>query len=142
MPGGRPKSIKTPEDLLNLFYEFRRYKKSQRISVPCVTKLGIGTLEHTPPLTWTGFDAWLFENDIIFDSRRYRDNKDGAYPEYCSVVRAINNILYTDKFEGAAVGAYNQNIIARDLGLTDHTDITTDGESIQVLLLNDRNQKV
>ena len=35
------------------------------------------------------------------------------------------------KYEGAAVGAFNANIIARDLGLTDRKDLTSsDGTMI------------
>ena len=30
--------------------------------------------------------------------------------------------MYSDKYEGAAVGIYNPNIIARDLGLADKTE--------------------
>lgn len=36
----------------------------------------------------------------------------------------------SQKFEGATVGAFNANIIARDLGLTDKKDITTGGDKI------------
>jgi hypothetical protein len=38
--------------------------------------------------------------------------------------------MFTQKFEGATVGAFNANIIARDLGLKDQTDVTTNGNDI------------
>jgi hypothetical protein len=31
--------------------------------------------------------------------------------------------MFAQKFEGAAVGAFNSNIIARDLGLIDRTEL-------------------
>jgi hypothetical protein len=34
------------------------------------------------------------------------------------------DIIYTQKFTGAAAGFLNPNIIARDLGLKEHTDTT------------------
>jgi len=42
-----------------------------------------------------------------------------GYEAYFVVTHAIKQICYTQKFEGAAVGAFNANIIARDLGLSD-----------------------
>jgi hypothetical protein len=44
--------------------------------------------------------------------------------EYFAVVTRIKDIIYTQKFEGAAVGAYNSNIIARDLGLSDKKELS------------------
>ena len=38
--------------------------------------------------------------------------------------------MYSQKFEGAASGIFNANIIARDLGLSDKQDITTGGEKL------------
>ena len=58
--------------------------------------------------------------------------------------KALSNVLtrararcYAQKFEGAAVGAFNPVIIARDLGLRDKQDIdhTTKGEAINVINL-------
>lgn len=39
------------------------------------------------------------------------------------VTTRIDEIIYKQKFEGAAVGAFNANIIARDLGLADKKDV-------------------
>jgi len=44
------------------------------------------------------------------------------------VIRAINAIMYTNKFDGASCGLYNANIIARDLGLADKKDVKNSGE--------------
>ena len=38
-----------------------------------------------------------------------------------AVTREIDSIIRTQKFEGAAAGLLNANIIARDLGLQEHT---------------------
>lgn len=68
--------------------------------------------ESTPPFTLTGLQIFL---DINSDTwHEYKKRKD-----FTAVVRAIEAIIYTQKFEGAAVGAYNANIIARDLGLAE-----------------------
>ena len=40
-------------------------------------------------------------------------------PEFSGVIRAIDESIKNQKFEGAAAGFFNSNIIARDLGLKD-----------------------
>jgi hypothetical protein len=54
-----------------------------------------------------------------------RKNKD-----FSEVIHAIEEIIRTQKFEGAAVGAFNANIIARDLGMVDKKDVTSDGKPL------------
>ena len=39
-----------------------------------------------------------------------------------SVIEVIKDILYTQKLEGAVSGQYKENIVARLLGLKDHTE--------------------
>jgi hypothetical protein len=38
----------------------------------------------------------------------------------------VDQIIYTQKFENAAAGLLNSNIVSRDLGLTDKQEVTTD----------------
>jgi len=116
------KYIESPEKFWDLFVEFRELKLSQKIKQQVTSRAGVETLEHTPPLTWAGFDAWLYEKKVITDTGDYRTNEKGKYDEFSEVIRAITNIMYTQKFEGASVGVFNANIIARDLGLKDSTE--------------------
>ncbi len=126
MPAGRPKNIKTPKDFLKLFNQFKAFKKKDVIFSYQLSKGGeIIPIPHIPPLTWAGFDTWLWHGDYIIDTRDYRDNTDDRYTEFKAVIRAISQEMYANKFEGAAVGVYNANIIARDLGLTEKTDNKT-----------------
>lgn len=60
--------------------------------------------------------------------QRYR--KEEPYKDFWAVVAEVDQIIYTQKFTGSAAGLLNANIIARDLGLTDKTDLTTGGEKI------------
>lgn len=50
--------------------------------------------------------------------------KKAKHQDFLGVIEQIENAMYSQKFEGAAVGAFNANIIARDLGLRDKTEIT------------------
>lgn len=45
-----------------------------------------------------------------------------AHKDFWETGKTIKSIIYTQKFEGAAVGAFNANIISRDLGLSEKSD--------------------
>ncbi|MFL5786657.1 MAG: terminase small subunit [Flavisolibacter sp.] len=51
----------------------------------------------------------------------WKDYKN-KYPEYSKVIEAIEQVMYSQKFEGAAVGFFNPAIIARDLGLAEKVE--------------------
>jgi hypothetical protein len=80
------------------------------------------------PYTLTGLCLFLKCSSGYF--RVFKSNLKDEDKDFLTVINAIEETIYTQKFEGAAVGAFNANIIARDLGLTDKTDITTGGEKI------------
>ncbi len=50
--------------------------------------------------------------------------------DFVMVIGQIQDIIYNQKFCGAAADLLNPNIIARDLGLRDSTDITTKGDKL------------
>lgn len=79
--------------------------------------------DTSAPFTLSGMYIFLDISRATWDT--YRKNKD-----FIAVCKKVEEIIYTQKFEGAAVGAYNANIIARDLGLRDGTDVTTKGETV------------
>jgi hypothetical protein len=71
----------------------------------------------------------------------YESNKEG-YQDFFEVTTRIRNIIDSQQFEGATVGAYNPNIIARKLGLTDRRDITSDNKPLpptQIIFTDDIN---
>lgn len=71
----------------------------------------------------------LFFLDIDENTwQRYR--KDEPYKDFWAVIERVDSVIYTQKFEGAAAGLLNANIIARELGLVDKKDMTSDGESM------------
>jgi len=57
--------------------------------------------------------------------REWRKSED-----FSPVVLRVDKVIYEQKFTGAAADLLNPNIIARDLGLTDKQDVTTNGESL------------
>lgn len=91
-----------------------------------------GTIVSVPtqrPYTITGL--CLFAG---ITSRTFRNWE--TRPEFEDVVSVIRDVIYTQKFEGAAVGSFNANIIARDLGLRETMDVdVSERERVKQLFL-------
>ena len=56
-----------------------------------------------------------------------REFKRDCSEDFVSVIRQIEDICYVQKFEGAVVGIFNANIIARDLCLANRQDVVSTG---------------
>jgi hypothetical protein len=75
-------------------------------------------LETARPYTLTGFCAFASISLRTFENySKVEDVPENQ--DFLRVCTHIREIIFTQKFEGAAVGAFNANLIARDLGLTD-----------------------
>lgn len=120
-PVGRPKNIESPEELWRLFRLYQKHAKAH----PYLKQDFVGKdaceverkLER--PLSWVGFEVYLLERMIISDLGDYERNKENRYAEFTTIIRAIKAYIEHDQFEGASVGVYKENIIARKLGLAD-----------------------
>lgn len=84
------------------------------------------------PFTIHGLTLYLGCNVQYFSE--FHDNvknvKEDDKKEFALVITRIKQVIYDQKFSGAAAGFLNPNIIARDLGLRDKTDLTTGGHAI------------
>lgn len=69
------------------------------------------------PYTYSGLYVFL---DIDHKTWNLYENREDFIP----TTTRVRNIIYTQKFEGAAVGAFNANLIARDLGLKEASTMT------------------
>lgn len=124
---GRKKIFQTPEILWEACCEYFEYQSSrelvkvdfrgkdaERVKIPT-----------TPPFTMQGLTLFLDVNMKYFDD--FEKNLDKSTEEgkdFSQVITRVKQIVFNQKFEGASVGIYNSNIIARELGLTDKKDIT------------------
>lgn len=117
---GRDKIFATPNDLWDSAVEYFEYtdtrtwnkidfkgKEIERVEIPV-----------SAPYTLTGFCIFLGVNTKYFSDFKI------AQKDFSEVIMNIEHIIYTQKFEGATVGTYNANIIARDLGLSDKQEST------------------
>lgn len=138
---GRDKIFKTPESLWETACEYfewcdanplksveqaRGGKSKTKAEVTeggiSVEETGLIELPLMRAYTWSGLELFLGIDSL----RDYKTNED--YKDFSQVIRAIDKIIYTQKFEGAAAGLLNANIIARDLGLRDKQDLELAGE--------------
>jgi hypothetical protein len=126
---GRDKLFESPELLWQAAVEYFELTDSRKwTKADWVGKDAIEVERQTDtPYTLSGMC-------LYFDCSRQWWNafKAAEHTGFLEVIARIENIMHSQKFEGAAVGAFNANIIARDLGLTDKSDITSNGNTIVV----------
>lgn len=90
-----------------------------------------GTVMDVPvslPLTMESFCVYA---NVSMDTFRNYESKLG-YEDYFDLTTRMRTIIESEQLEGATVGAYNQNIIARKLGLTDKQELDVKGISVGV----------
>ena len=134
----KPKLIETPEKLLELFKEYVKHESENPMHrIDYVGKDGkqVKTPLETP-VTFDGFEVYLFQKGIISDLGHYSRNKDERYSEYVPIIAYIRKHCYIHNFKGAAVKLFDPNLIARKLGIKDSSDVTTNGESINEIKVN------
>jgi hypothetical protein len=118
---GRDKLFKDPETLWEAAQEYFQWchdnplieidfvgKDAQQVEKPKMRAF-----------TWSGLEIYL---DI--DSLKHYKS-DPNYSDFFPIITRIEKIMYTQKFEGAAAGFLNPNIIARDLRLFDNDPAPT-----------------
>ena len=121
---GRPKAIATPEKLWELACEYFEEIDDNPFTKEELIKGGMfagdkGTINLKRPYTWDGFSVSLYTKGIISKIKDYKENTDCRYEDYQPIIRAIGEVIWAQKFEGAAVGIFNSNIIAREIGLSE-----------------------
>lgn len=120
------KYIETPEKLYELFEAYKANRKPREIQKATAT--GVKSEWHTPPLTMEGFEIYCFQNHS--DVHHYFDNTDNRYSEYRTICSNIKREIRNDQIEGGMVGQYNPSITQRLNGLTEKTDVTTNGKDL------------
>jgi len=76
----------------------------------------------TRPFSWTSFELFLLDKGIRTAIRDIKMNRGDRFPEFKEVIEQIDRVIYQQKFDGAAIGGYNPQLIIRDLGLSEKVD--------------------
>lgn len=121
---GRNKLFQTPELMLESAYNYFEWSVEnphikidfkgsppQKVEIPLVR-----------PFTMSGLCVYLGCSQNYFRNFKStieeRENND-----FLETIEMIEQIIYVQKFEGAAVGAFNANIISMDLGLANKHEV-------------------
>lgn len=120
---GREKLFASPELMWEAATEYFLWcdRYPWRKNEPIKSGEGAGKMIKVPtvrPYTMSGLCVYLGVNQGYF-----YDFKKTCSEGFSDIITRIEGIIETQQFEGAAVGAFNANIIARKLGLTDKREI-------------------
>lgn len=120
---GRNKMFETPEELWNAACEYFEWcDKTPLISVEYLGKdARMRKIPKMRAYTWTGLEFYL----DIYSLREYKTNDN--YKDFSQVITRIGHVMFTQKFEGAAAGFLNANLISSELGLSIKSEIKHSG---------------
>ena len=133
---GRDKLFASPELLWDAACEYFQWcednpwYKSEQVKMPGKGYTDSEGEFHAPqtiaeiptarPFTMQGLCLYL--NASVNYFRTFKAELKEKDKDFLVVITRIEETVYMQKFEGAAVGAFNANIISRDLGLSDKTE--------------------
>lgn len=132
---GRDKLFATPELLWEAACEYFEWCDKNPFledNIEVLKVNGIGDevkrvpLEKMRPYTLQGLCGYLDCATSYFRQFKSAERENGE--DFVAIITRIEEIIYNQKFSGAASGFLNPNIIARDLGLTDKVDNNHSGE--------------
>lgn len=122
---GKPPCFNSPDEMLHRAYDYFAWCKDNPIHIqkPFSSQGEIiyGDEFKMRAMTQEGLCVFL---NISKSTWHNYQNK----PEYLDVTKHINDVMREQKFTGAAGGVLNANIIARDLGLKDASEIEHSGK--------------
>lgn len=126
---GRDKLFETPEDLLLAATQYFEYCDNNPWIQRKITETDKGVIiTETPtqkPYSLAGFRHFVGASESwITNFKKHCSN------DFLRVIDEIEQFIANQQWEGASVGAFNANIIARTLGLKEHQDHTTKGQEI------------
>jgi len=124
---GRDKLIESPELLWEAACEYFEATDSRKwVKKDWVGKDALPVeRENETPYTKSGLCLFLDISEwrLLIDLKTVSE-------DFSQVVSRIENIIITQKTEGASVGAFNASIVSLELGLKQQIDHTTNGENL------------
>lgn len=113
----RPFKFNSPDEFLAAVHAYFEWSDENPIEEQKVFGTGLKiNVNHDRPLTMAS--ACIHMGMAKSTWALYRDK-----PEFTEVIHMVESVMTEQKFAGAAVGIFNANIIARDLGLADRKEI-------------------
>ena len=137
---GRDKQYPTPDELLSACNEYFDWVQDNPLKEQQIVKYkdSYEKIEVDKMRAMTIHGLCNFIDLSIEGWRKYKARK-----EFVEVTTRVEQIIYNQKFEGAAGGFLNPNIIARDLGLQDKQQTEHTGEvTINKLSKEERQKRI
>lgn len=117
--GGRPRAFGSPIEMWERAVEYFEWCEKSTINESKVFnnqgEIVNALIPHMRAMTQHGLCSFL-----NIGVSTWHDYKNKA--EFSEVTEAIEQVMYEQKFTGAAAGMLKENIIARDLGIIDKDD--------------------
>lgn len=132
---GRDKLFSSPEALWESCCEYFQWAEDNPLIEYKVTQYQGEVITMPVPklraLTKAGLCYYLKVDETTLN--RYKEDQD-----FYSVIHEAEQVIYQQKFSGAAADLLNSNIIARDLGLAEKqmTDVTSKGQALNTWIVN------
>jgi len=125
-----------PESLWTEAVKYFEYMSSKVWNKKEAIKSGdlAGKTMDVPTPTPMSIESFCLFADIDRTTFLNYQSNEGNYIDFFTVATRIKDIIESQQFEGATVGVYNPNIIARKLGLADKQDTNVTG-SLNVISL-------
>lgn len=118
---GRAPIFATPDDLFAACCEYFQWVEDNPLyEAKAFAYQGAVTVKELPKMramTIMGLCIFLDISRATWDNYRQRQ-------DFLAITTRVEDIIRSQKFEGAAAELLNANIIARDLGLADKTELT------------------
>ena len=110
----RPKKIKDPKQLEEIFKEYKSYTKTNpRFKYHLNQRTGDMVGEPLEvPFTIEGFEIFCHDK-YNFTAKHYLENTNKAYEDFCTISSRIRKEIRDDQIKGGMVGQYNPSITAR-----------------------------
>lgn len=121
---GRNPIFKAPEDLWSAAEEYFQWASDNPLQEEKLFHFQGAVIKDTVSkmraMTQSGLCLFLDVDEQTLNNYEKKDNdEDGFF----GVVRKIKSVIRDQKFSGAAADLLNANIIARDLGLSDKSNV-------------------
>lgn len=126
---GRDKLFKTPDLLWQAACEYFQWCEDNPLyELKGFAYQGVVTKENFPKMramTLSQLCFYLNCNEAYFRQfeAEIKDKEDKLSKDYSTIIHEIKTIIYNQKFQGASADLLNANIIARDLGLSEKSNI-------------------
>lgn len=132
---GRAPIFATPEDLWDACVSYFEWVEDNPLhETKAFAHQGIVTTAELPKMRAMTISGLCIHLEI--DEQTWRNY--GQREDFLGIVSKVENIIRTQKFEGAAAGLLSASIIARELGLADRQEVSgPNGGPVQTIPLGE-----